>query len=99
MDSFQRGVRFQGYTADTVDMEDGNISRNQTPTPRNISNGTTSNLAPQSPRTGTTIPSQQQQQQQQQQHIPRQNVQGYFPMELPIDYNIPSLVEEGGFLL
>jgi mitogen-activated protein kinase kinase kinase len=90
MDSSQRGIRFQGYSADGADME-GDLSRNQTPVARPMpsSNGHT----PASPRPRTTIPGTQQQQQ----SNPRSAAQGYFPMELPIDYNIPCIVEEGGF--
>lgn len=92
MESSQRGVRFQGYSGDGADM-DGEISRNQTPVPRPAPSSNGSLHAPASPRPRTTIPGAQQQQQQQ----PRPAVQGYLPMELPIDYGIPSIVEEGGF--
>ena len=106
METSQRGVRFQGYAGDPHDGE-GEISRNQTPTPRSIPASNSSSIhAPASPRPRPTIPQQQsqqsqqsQQQQQQQQH--QQNLRGttsgYFPVELPIDYGVPSIVEEGGF--
>jgi mitogen-activated protein kinase kinase kinase len=95
MDPSQRGVRFQGYPPDTADIG-GDISRNQTPVPpRSVSNTNQSSLhPPSSPHPRTTVPGGQQQPQQQ---IPRSAVQGYFPMELPIDYGVPSIVEEGGF--
>src|SRR6202011_1236939 len=95
MDPPLRGVRFQGYSTDPADQED-HVSRNQTPVPvpRTNANAT----IPGSPRPRTTVPIvQQQQQQQQQQQNMRATMQGYFPNEPPIDYNIPSLVEEGGF--
>jgi len=105
MDSSQRGVRFQGYAGDPHDGE-GELSRNQTPTPRSVATSNSSSMhPPASPRPRSTIPQQQnqqsqQQQQQQQQQQPqhlRGTTTGYFPIELPIDYGVPSIVEEGGF--
>jgi mitogen-activated protein kinase kinase kinase len=106
MDASQRGVRFQGYPLDSNE-DDGEVTRNGTPVPipRSISNSNPALHPPASPRPRTTLPqSQQQQQQPQQQQTqqpqqqnPRPSAQSYFPMELPIDYGIPSIVEEGGF--
>lgn len=103
MDASQRGVRFQGYANDHAN-DDGDIPRNQTPVPITIprsvaSNSSSSMHPPSSPRPRTTMPPQQQQQQtqQQQQQNTRQLAREYFPLELPIDYGIPSIVEEGGF--
>ena len=96
MESSQRGVRFQGF-ADTDGVEDDSDSRNVTPIP--VRPGPSSSVAsslhpPSSPRLRTTIPAQSREQQN---SIPRSSSAGYFPVELPIDYGVPSLVEEGGF--
>src|SRR5271163_2311281 len=95
MDSSQRGVRFQNYSSDGVDGDDADVPRNQTPVSivsRSVANTNTSMLPPSSPRPRTTVPSHQQQQN------TSASPQNYFlPQEIPIDYGVPSLVEEGGF--
>jgi len=95
MDSSQRGVRFQNYSSDAADGDDGDVPRNQTPVSiisRSVANSNPSMLPPSSPRPRTTVPPHQQQQN------TSTSPQNYFlPQEIPIDYGVPSLVEEGGF--
>ena len=111
MESSQRGVRFQGYAnSDDADDADADVvvaAHNPPPVPiaitRSVAAASTSSPAmhtPASPRPRTTMPPQQQtqqQQQSQQQQNTRPLAREYFPLELPIDYGIPSIVEEGGF--
>jgi mitogen-activated protein kinase kinase kinase len=94
MDSSQRGVRFQGYADDVDNDGDGDISRNRTPVPRTAASS--SSHPPVSPRVRPTIPTSKQPQPQ---PLPagRSSGQAFFPVEVPIDYNVPSIVEEGGF--
>ena len=93
MDSSQRGVRFHGYP-DGEDMEDDR-ARNATPAPpRSAASSVSSLHPPQSPRPRTTIPGPSRETSS---TMPRSAALGYFPAEPPIDYNVPSIVEEGGF--
>ena len=92
MDSSPRGVRFQNYPSDG-DNVDGEVPRNQTPVSiaRSVANSNSSMLPP-SPRPRTTVPSSHQQQ------PTSASPTNYFhQQETPIDYGVPSLVEEGGF--
>ena len=92
MDSSQRGVRFQDYP-DGVDNDgEGDISRTRTPVART----TASAHPPASPRVRPAAPPGQQPQAAQP-SSGRLSGQGFFPVEVPIDYNVPSIVEEGGF--
>jgi mitogen-activated protein kinase kinase kinase len=93
MESSQRGVRFQGFT----DGKDSDEDRARTPTPLPTRSAqlSLSALHPTQgvgPRTAMPGPPREPAS-----SIVRPAALGYFPSEPPIDYGVPSIVEEGGF--